>query len=251
MRYCGKKVSKGFTLLEALIVTVVFGALMSVIFYAMNSFQKASLKAGAKQDINGQIARIYRDINKNVSGGTAIYFEFYDNGSNHDISSINSNKFSVEKRWFVFPVSRVSNSSQMNYTGNIIYNKMILYFLYYPGCCNGFNNCPHKSLYRRTYDCYITGGVALRNPMKNLASQSVLESKMSLSDWNGLHKVDEGIVDLTVSQRDDIITFNLTLLRLEDAARHIDIGTKNLVSPDQETKKYLETISWNSVPENT
>ena len=57
--------------------------------------------------------------------------------------------------------------------------------------------------------------------------------------------------DLTINKIDDKFQFNLSILRINDAERHFQIGTRNLITPDSETRKYMEYLSWISIPSNT
>ena len=65
------------------------------------------------------------------------------------------------------------------------------------------------------------------------------------------YAVENNIVDLNITKEDRKIRFDLILLRIYDARRHFEIGSKNLIEPeDDEVKKYIETLSWISVPNN-
>ena len=151
------------------------------------------------------------------------------------------------------------------YSQRLIYNTCVVYLLYYKqGCCGSFQNCPHKSLYRYVFQIQPTYFAnnkiwgdnflsLLDNQVKNIVANP---TSNSISKYS---VIENNIVDIKIIKEDDKIRFDLSLLRINDAERHFKIGTKQLTSldptaeftPDTEVKKYMENISWISVPGNT
>ncbi|MBR0519155.1 hypothetical protein IJJ97_05130, partial [bacterium] len=81
--------------------------------------------------------------------------------------------------------------------------------------------------------------------VKSIVSSPISNSVARPSD------LQNDIVDLTIDRIDDKIQFNLTVLRIKDAERHFQIGTRNLINATADTRKYIENLSWISTPSNT
>lgn len=261
---------RGFTLFETIVALAVFSLVMLIVFEAWHKFQKTSEKNDAKQGANYKTVRVYKDINKYLSCGSVRYFEHY-NGADVDFGG----ESLKSKRWFAFLVSRnlegiggyqekIDMSESINYSQksngdmSIAYNACMVYFLDYPGCCKGFNNCPHKTLMRKVFktkENIYTGKTSytfIKELRDNLQKQ--------ISDPAGATVVETEIVDLKTRQEDDRIKFNMTILRIPEAQRVFELGSEQLTSsdPDKEyeiknekVKKYVENLSWITVPGNT
>ena len=72
--------------------------------------------------------------------------------------------------------------------------------------------------------------------------------------------IQNDIVDLKIKKSDDKVRFYLKLLRINEANRIFTIGTRQLTNfnlteefniTDPEVKKYIENLSWISIPSNT
>lgn len=251
---------KGFTILETMISVTIFSVLMIIVFSCWTEFQKVALKNEAKQDTNVQFVNVYRSVDKIVSSASTRLFKCYGEAIPGQ----------GNQRWFAFLVSRENNDLNANiyYASpdntylpiRMIYNTCVVYLLYYEqGCCGSFNNCPHKSLYRYVYkttnEIYFgdiktcNWGQVFKTELESNV-QSVLTAPVS----NSIAKpsvIQNNIVDLTINKIDDKFQFNLSILRINDAERHFQIGTRNLITPDSETRKYMEYLSWISIPSNT
>ena len=257
---------KGFTLFETMVSITIFSVLMVIVFNCWTEFQKASIKNEGKQDTNIQFVNVYRNIDKLVSSSSTRLFQCY---VESEIAS--------DKRWFAFLLSRKDNqldgkcifetrtftkegvTTPITLPQRMIYNTCVVYMLNYPGCCGGFNNCPHKSIYRYVYNATSGGadgiyfgnleacdwGAKFKNEVLNV--KNILDTPNSKP-----HSVIENnIVDITINKMDDRVRFTLTLLRTKDASRHFQIGTRDLINANTDTKKYIENLSWISIPSNT
>ena len=86
----------------------------------------------------------------------------------------------------------------------------------------------------------------LQNPLSNsVASLSVVE---------------RDLVDLKIEKTNERVKFDLICLRINDAERHFKFGTNHRLTDlnssaelnyDNEVKKYIETLSWVTIPRNT
>ncbi len=251
---------KGFTILETMLSVTIFSVLMIIVFSCWTEFQKVALKNEAKQDTNVQFVNVYRSVDKIVSSASSRLFKCYkDELPGHE-----------NTRWFAFLLSHEDNKldgdtfydvpTTSTLPLRMIYNTGVVYLLYYKqGCCGSFENCPHKSLYRYVYkttnEIYFGDiktcpwGVYFQNEL-NTNVKSIVSNPVSNSI--ALPSVlQNNIVDLTIDRQDNKIKFNLTVLRIKDAERHFQIGTRNLIDANADTRKYIENLSWISVPSNT
>ena len=162
----------------------------------------------------------------------------------------------------------------------LIYNTCVLYLLRYePNHCKGFNYCPHKTLYRYVFptsqECNLEYPYDMNhNPTSNDPNEHLFNAqqkfkieidtnvKAILEDPinNAVAKpsiIEKNIVDLQINKNDEQIHFDLTLLRISDAERHLELGTEHQLtnfnatnSYDEKVKKYIESLSWISTPKN-
>ncbi len=256
---------KGFTLLETLVSIAVFTALMTIVFNAWITFQRTALKNEGKQDANSQCIKIYRDVNKYLSSSSIRYFECYNSfGSSQDAG----------KRWFAFLLSRKKDEAaaypdlfapmdyeQMTTSPILVYNTLMVYRLIYKnGCCNNFDCCPHKVLGRRAF--YAKEPIYVGKTSYKFSSelQENLQYAIASEDIKDYVVVENNIIDLTVNQDDDRVSFYLSTLRIADARREFEFGTVPLTSEasgnqnfqaSDKAKNYLENLSWITVPGNT
>ena len=285
---------KGFTILETMISVTIFSVLMIIIFNCWTEFQKISLKNASKQDTNVTFVNVYRNIDKVVSSANIRLFKHYADVGNLDLQGYEN------VRWFAFLLSRSDNKLDGNvvykniYVCNnnfhhsfleptttglcpictgpenhnlnplpqrIIYNTCVVYRIYYPGCCNGYQNCPHKSLYRYVFsvpNIYFASSSDFGTKFKNILNNDV-KSVLINRNAKPFSVIENNIVDLKIRKSDDKIRFYLRLLRINDAERHFQIGTKQLTSltttdeynVEDDVKSYVENLSWISVPSNT
>ena len=259
--------SKGFTLFETMITITIFSVLMIIVFSCWTEFQKVFIKNEGKQDANVQFVNVYRNIDKVVSSSSVRLFSCCDDTTLASIGMPTHENL----RWSSFLISR--NNHQLDgepvyrqETGGsrrlIIYNTCVVFLLHYnSGCCGSFSQCPHKSLYRYIFpiddsdggvnnEIYFSSGYPWGVHFKQILTGSV---ENILSNHNAIpHSVVENnIVNFRVDKQDDKLQYYLDVLRIKDAERHFQIGSKNLIDPDDETKKFLEHLSWISIPNNT
>ena len=269
---------KGFTILETMVAVAIFSLLMIIVFSCWTEFQKIALKNEAKQDINVQLVNIYRNIDKSISSASIRLFQLYS-----DTSKINIGH--KDRRWFAFMISRKDGQLDGEFLyqakdasfKRLIYNTIVIYLLYYKeGCCEKFENCPHKSLFRyvisSSKEIYFGSPITPANldgcDWGSVFEDDILPQVANVinSPFSESHSVVENnIVDLQIKKYDDKIRFFLTLLRTSDAERHFTIGSKKLTTKDPENdpenpiftitnpelRKYMENLSWISVPSNT
>ena len=221
------------------------------------------------------------------------------NVNNSEETAYDYDNFSGEykhRRWFAFLISRENNQLDGNLKyetvedvtdttkvqpQRLIYNTCVLYLLNYKeDCCDGFDNCPHKSLYRYVfktdYDTYFgynydksytgndehyyTGTDKFKDELDNKV-KLILENPVSNSVAKP-YVVENNLVDLKIDKNDKQIIFYLTVLRISDAERHFKFGKQHpltsLNSSEEfkfkdkdEAKKYIEFLSWASIPRNT
>ena len=271
---------KGFTLFETMVSVTIFSVLMIIVFNCWTEFQKVSLKNEGKHDTNIQFANVYRNIDRVVCSSSTRLFKCYSDSSVPTEISTHQNK-----RWFAFFVSRTGNNLDDDFYYDspkyeeevvkledgakktekisremplrIIYNTVVVYLLHYKdNCCGDFKYCPHKSIYRYVYkaknDIYF-GNVTLCNWGLNFQEelQSSVNAILSNPDSKPYSIIENNLVDMTIEKTDDKFKFVLTVLRENDAERHFQIGTRDLVNANAETKKYIENLSWVSIPSNT
>ena len=267
---------KGFTILETMVSVAIFSALMIIVFSCWTEFQKVALKNEAKQDTNVQLVNIYRNVDKYVSSASVRLFHHY---------SEDNNVGNKSRRWFAFLVSRTDFQLDGDFLYEVrdgsfkrlIYNTIVVYLLYYKsGCCGSFENCPHKSLFRYVVEsgepiCF--GDPKTPENPEGCDWGTVFEGSVLTKIANVVNNptseshsvIENNIVDLQSKKYDDKIRFYLTVLRTSDAERHFKIGSKKLTTEDPEAdpehpsfkitdpelKKYIENLSWISVPSNT
>ena len=259
-------IKKGFTILETVFSVTIFSVLMLIVFNAWTEFQRASVKNSGKHDTNIQFVNVYRNIDKYVSSSSTRLFKCYSDTGTYK-----------NRRWFAFLVSRKDNKLDgdvyydspkiaIDYSGGgkkalplrIIYNTVVVYLLNYKdGCCDGFNNCPHKSIRRYVYksesDIYF-GNIQNCNWGEIFEKELKGSVKDILSDPDSkpYSVIENDLVDMTIEKIGDEFKFILTILREKDAERHFKIGTRDLIDKvDNDTKKYIENLSWVSIPSNT
>ena len=275
---------KGFTLLETLVSVTIFSVLMAIVFGAWTEFQKVSLKNEGKQDTNVTFVNVYRNIDKIVSSSSVRLFRSYLDDRSDYLNFKHKNL-----RWFAFLLSR--HNQQLDgrplykvpkkTTGEdattsevLVYNTCVVYLLYTPNdSCGGFQNCPHKSLRRYVFstDEVFFGGD--ENKVLNVYRQEILEGTNAITVKKILDApndksfpfsvIENNIVDLQIEKNDDKIRFFLKILRINDAERHFQIGKRQLTNTEpatnpaeeynytDDTKKYIENLSWISIPNNT
>ncbi len=253
---------KGFTILETMISVTIFSVLMIIVFNCWTEFQKISLKNASKQDTNVTFVNIYRNIDKIVSSSSVRLFRYY--GDNYGLGH-------EDLRWFAFMLSRENNqldalpiyekinSGEPNEQKVLQYNTCVLYLLHTPDDdCEGFNNCPHKSLRRYVFS---TSKINYKN-MGTISNVITNQVGAILNNQNSapFSVIENNIVDLKLHKESDKVQFFLRIMRINDAERHIKIGTKQLTDkahPESEytitneAKNYVENLSWISVPSNT
>ena len=265
---------KGFTLLETLVSVTIFSVLMAIVFGAWTEFQKVSLKNEGKQDTNVTFVNVYRNIDKIVSSSSVRLFRSYLDDRSDYLNFKHKNL-----RWFAFLLSR--HNQQLDgrplykvpkkTTGEdattsdvLVYNTCVVYLLYTPNdSCGGFQNCPHKSLYRYVFsvpNIYFASGSNSGTNFKNILNNDV-RAVLINRNARPFSVIANNIVDLKIRKNDDKIRFFLRLLRINDAERHFQIGTKQLtdinpateydIPEDNEAKNFVEDLSWISVPSNT
>ena len=183
------------------------------------------------------------------------------------------------------PQGSVASPTPEYMTERLIYNTCILYLLYYKsGCCGGFEFCPHKCLYRYVfktdyeiyfgydYDVNYTNPTSADEDSAHYCSamtkfKNEIDNKIKLILQNPLSNsvaplsvVERDLVDLKIEKTNERVKFDLICLRINDAERHFKFGTNhrltNLNSSaelnyDNEVKKYIETLSWVTIPRNT
>ena len=303
---------KGFTLLETILSVTIFSVLMAIVFGAWSEFQKLSFKNEGKQDTNITFVNVYKNIDKYVTSSTVRLFQCY-----CEKNSYNSDVFAgayKNRRWFAFLLSRDNYKLDGNLTYNpiinveneildstdskketphkynpqrLIYNTCVVYLLNYePNHCDGFNYCPHKSLYRYVfktdYDCYFGYDYDINYDAPTITDDKSIENYRFTATQKFKHELDtkvqqileaplnntiaqpsiieSNIIDLKINKNDEQIQFYLTLLRISDAERHFKFDNNhqltNLdsainINYDDEVKKYIETLSWISIPRNT
>ena len=272
---------KGFTILETILSVTIFSVLMAIVFGAWTEFQKVSLKNESKQDTNVTFVNVYRNIDKIVSSSSVRLFRSYLDDTPGYLNFEHTNL-----RWFAFLLSRhnqqldgkpiykipkkLNNGVEEDATTSevLVYNTCVVYLLHTPNDnCGGFQNCPHKSLRRyvfsttqsSTYDEIYFGGdenLVLKNfRLKVLEGTNAITVKNILDHPDSttfpFSVIENNIVDLRIEKTDNKIRFFLTVLRMNDAGKHFEIGKKDLITPDNETKKYIENLSWISIPNNT
>lgn len=277
---------KGFTLLETMVSVTIFSVLMAIVFGAWSEFQKVSLKNEGKQDTNVTFVNVYRNIDKIVSSSSVRLFRCY-----LDDKPDYLNFKHTDLRWFAFLLSR--HNQQLDgrpvykipkkTTGDdattsdvLVYNTCVVYLLHTPhDSCGGFENCPHKSLRRYVFstgtnEVYFGGD---DNTVFDIYRQKIIEGTNTITVRNILDHpddtsfpfsvIEQNIVDLQIQKNDDKIRFFLKILRVSDAERHFEIGTRKLtnLAPasnpaiednfTDDTGKYIENLSWISIPNNT
>lgn len=276
---------KGFTILETMVSVAIFSVLMIIVFSCWTEFQKVALKNEGKHDTNITFVNVYRNIDKYVSSSSVRLFRHYTDSALLGVSGHEN------KRWFAFLVSRKNNQldekpiykkiSVMDKAGNtkylserMLYNTCVMYLLRYKqGCCGGFQNCPHKSLYRYVFNIvgteHIPEGIYFGNNYRYgvYFNSDVIQTKvltiLQNPESNSIAKpsvIQNDIVDLKIQKNDDKVRFYLKLLRINEANRIFTIGTRQLTNfnlteefniTDPEVKKYIENLSWISIPSNT
>ena len=280
---------KGFTILETMISVSIFSVLMIIVFSCWTEFQKVALKNEGKHDTNITFVNVYRNIDKYVSSSSVRLFRHYTDSALLGVSGHEN------KRWFAFLVSRENNQldgkpiykkvptdkkdsegNQKYLSERMIYNTCVMYLLRYKsGCCGGFQNCPHKSLYRYVFNIVGTEnisadyGIYFGNNYRYgvIFNSDVIQKKvltiLQNPESNSIAKpsvIQNNIVDLKIKKNDDKVQFYLKVLRINEAERVFTIGTRQLTnlnlteeftSSDTELKKYIEDLSWISIPSNT
>ncbi|MCQ2736405.1 MAG: type II secretion system GspH family protein [bacterium] len=267
---------KGFTLLETLVSMALFSAVLVIVFNAFLNMQKAAFKTQGKNDANSQIIHMYNSVDGEISKTNIKLFRCYRSGKSPYLS---------EKRWFAFPVtgSRTGTEMQKNTIcssygeeGGIGYSRVRLFFVNYkPGCCGGFNSCPHKSLCMVELPLCKSGsmvpghscgscGVPYDYTTTRKCISAMFDGGDRISDFMNkgasyCHNVQNNILDLTIdsplfnSSESQLLYLNFTgsFFRTEEAEKfHFRPQGVNLISPSGETLKYIEKISWTSIPAN-
>ncbi len=262
---------KGFTLFETMVSIGIFSVLIIIVFNCWTEFQKVSIKNAGKHDTNITFVNVYRNIDKTVSSSSVRLFRYYGDdylGLGHK-----------DLRWFAFMLSRENNqldeppiyqtiTETHNGTAKTLkvleYNTIVLYLLNTPNDdCSDFNNCPHKSLRRYILNSNIPINFRGNN---NLASfrDSIIKGQVGaiLANPNSatFSVIENNIVDLKLHKESDNVRFFLRIMRINDAERHFQIGTKQLTDkahPEteytitNEAINYVENLSWISIPSNT
>lgn len=273
---------RGFTLLETLISVAIFSILMIVIFKAFDVMQKATVKSEGKNDANSKFVRLYSEVNRNVGNTNIKFFKCY---------KYAPCQYSSENKWFAFPVT--GSRAELTNTaiavspadeGSIGYSGVIMYFLYYkPGCCESYDNCPHKTLYKAFLPLCKKNGNLFEHRSCNTCSVpysfDLTQQAMNMEfDNNGTliskyfdinvmnnDKIHNRIVEKNLVSLDLIcpayeaggeqflyITFTVSFFRTEEAEKeHFRPGRNSLITPSDAVKKYIEKLSWTSVPGNT
>ena len=263
---------KGFTILETMISVTIFSVLMIIVFTCWTEFQKTSLKSEGKHDTNITFVNVYRNIDKIVSSSSVRLFRYYGD----DYLGLGNKNL----RWFAFMLSRNGNqldglpvyeptvpatTEKPNPPKYLKYNTCVLYLLHTPNdsCTGGFDNCPHKSLRRYVFpteEIYFTTSGVLGRFRDNIIKGQVgpiLTNPNSAT----FSVIENNIVDLKLHKESDKVQFFLRIMRINDAERHIQIGSIKLTDrlnpeteyeiTDEATKKYIENLSWISIPSNT
>ncbi len=275
---------KGFTILETMISVTIFSVLMIIVFSCWTEFQKVALKNEGKHDTNITFVNVYRNIDKYVSSSSVRLFRHYTDSSLLGVSGHEN------KRWFAFLVSRennqldgkpiyrkidvVKNETPKSLSERMVYNTCVMYLLRYKsGCCGGFQNCPHKSLYRYVFNIvgteHIPIGIYFGNNYRYgvIFNSDVIQNKvlkiLQNPESNSVAQpsvIQNNIVDLKIKKNDDKVQFYLKVLRISEAERVFTMGTRQLTNldlteefniTDPEVKKYIENLSWISIPSNT
>ena len=290
--------NKGFTIIETMVSITIFSVLMAIVFGAWSEFQKIAFKHEDKNDTNITFVNIYKNIDKYISSSSTQLFQCYNENNAFDAATNNQYE---NMRWFVFLLSRENNAlddkikyvtvpnvhesltkgTVINFSQPfLIYNTCVVYLLHYePNHCNGFNYCPHKTLYRyvfpSSHECNLEYQYDMNhNPTNNDPNEHLFNAqqkfkieidtnvKAILDDPinNAIARpsiIDKNIVDLQINKNDKQIRFDLTLLRISDAERHIELGKNHQLtnfsatnSYDDKVKKYIESLSWISTPKN-
>ncbi len=272
---------KGFTLFETMVSIAIFSALMAIVFGAWTEFQKTARKHEGKQDTNITFVNVYRSIDKIVSSSSVRLFRSYLDDTPEYLNFGHTNL-----RWFSFLLSR--NNQQLDgrpiyqkrddtTSDVLIYNTCVVYLLYTPeDSCEGFQNCPHKSLRRYVFgttqgnnDDEVYFG-ADENKVLHIYREKIMEGDKAITVRKILDNpndnsfpysvIENNIVDLKIDKQDDKIRFFLRILRINDAQRYFEIGTKQLTSSSsniaqdftsEDARNYIENLSWISIPNNT
>ena len=262
-------IKKGFTILETMVSVGILSVLMIIVFTCWTEFQKVSLKSEGKQDTNITFVNVYRNIDKIVSSSSVRLFRYYGD----DYLGLGNKNL----RWFAFMLSRNGNQldglpryEQVEVGSNnkpkyLIYNTCVLYLLHTPNdsCEGGFDNCPHKSLRRYVFPTeeinFKTSGVLARfrdNIIKGQVNNILINPNSAT-----FSVIENNIVDLKLHKESDKVQFFLRIMRINDAERHIKIGSIKLTDrlnpeteyeiTDEATRNYIENLSWISIPSNT
>ncbi len=273
----------GFTLFEAMVSVVIFSTLMLIIVRAFDYMQKAAFKAHGKNDANSQIVRLYNEVNRNMSVTNANLFRSYMTSSSKYLEEKRWFAFPIPGKRRDDGLTgfdeRTVITSAVSGQGEIGYSTLILYFIHYKqGCCGGYNSCPHKVLYKTflplctesgtSFDHNKTGCPACSSPygitMAGRAIRKLFDNGDKISSYMNVNRpecrvVETDILNLELASpvfiddksQDLYFTFTASFFRIEEAKKlHFDPNGSDLIHPNEKNKRFIEKISWTSVPEN-
>ena len=249
------KFNSGFSLIEAVITTAIFGIIMIIIFSTSGTFFKAWRKHDEKQDINKEFVKIYSVLNKDIITSNIGYFVSYNynNGVGSEVSKKN--------KWFCFPVPFDENGKlQVDGDGHIIWTEIIIYYLIQPDddCTQDGDDqiyCPHKKLIRTVYSFESPSALnTINTPLDNLVTNIADVFRMPSSNFPpiaGLKFMNSKVLsdhilnlEINCEQSKGKIDFKLETLRIEDAKKAMEIGTYDFNS--ENGRKFVEAIGWSN-----
>lgn len=110
----------GFTLVETLLSIALFTILMAALFGVFNSFQHDWMMAYKTQNVNKQIIRVYRAMDRDLSMSlTPFVTDFHEHGL------LYPNEMGTDERFCVFPLATNAAGSD----GYPVWNRIIVYRL--------------------------------------------------------------------------------------------------------------------------
>ena len=118
--------SKGFTLLETLVSTIVFGTVVILTFQMSSEFFKLSTITSSKQEMNTTFIKAYAQMQKDLMITDADYIYSYKTELNN-----------IKTRWCAFPVPIDDNGAVKSEGNTFTWEKIYIYYL---NCTN--NTCP-------------------------------------------------------------------------------------------------------------
>lgn len=248
MGFGAKRNRSGFTILEAVISTALFAVIILIMAGTLKTILDIWRKEEAKQNVHRQFVKIYSSLNNDLSLSSTSYLNAYCKGSGGN----------DEYRWLAFPYPKGDtgdNSVKLGNSDSINWQSNIIYYIVRPAGdgCQNWNCCAHKRLIRKTTtdSLPVSNGDNGTYDMYNPLDGSRISSYLTAGLGAGGRTVEENIFDLRITQlKRGAVSFELTVVRLEEAQRKINMATTNFADPNGPGQAFTEKIGWTIITNN-